>query len=105
MGEENHYGRFGGKLCVDIYQVATRSCQVFAQVFVCNYQLEGQVTEAQHISRGYDEAANLLTKPFPTCLLAKGKVVPGGGGDYSSAHLENMHLQIKQQERNSLLAK
>lgn len=45
-------------LCADIYQVTTRSGQVFdTQVFACNYQVALQVAEAQHISRGYDEAA------------------------------------------------
>jgi len=49
------------KFCADIYQVTTRSGQVFdTPVFACNYQVVLQLTEAQHISRGYDEAALLL---------------------------------------------
>lgn len=48
-------------LCADIYQVTTRSGQVFdTQVFACNYQVVLQVAEAQHILEGYDEAAPLL---------------------------------------------
>lgn len=45
----------------DIYQVTARSTQVFdTQVFACNYQVVLQVAGAQHISKGYDEAAPLL---------------------------------------------
>lgn len=48
-------------LCADIYQVTTRSGQVFdTQVFACNYQVVLQVAEAQHILKGHDEAAPLL---------------------------------------------
>lgn len=48
-------------LRADIYQVTTRSGQVFdTQAFACNYQVVLQVAEAQRISRGYDEAAPLL---------------------------------------------
>lgn len=48
-------------LGADIYQVTARSGQVFdTQVFACNYQVVLQVAEAQHILKGYDEAAPLL---------------------------------------------
>lgn len=48
-------------LCADIYQVTTRSGQVFdTRVFACNYQVVLQVAEAQHILKGYDEADPLL---------------------------------------------
>lgn len=39
---------------------------ILYQVRACNYQVELQVTAAQHISRGYDEAALLLTFTSPT---------------------------------------
>lgn len=52
-------------LLADIYQVTTRSGQVFdTQVFACNYQVVLQVAEAQHILKGYDEAAPLLVSAF-----------------------------------------
>lgn len=48
-------------LYTDIYQVTTRSGQVFdTQVFACNYQVVLQVATAQHILKGYDVAAPLL---------------------------------------------
>lgn len=52
-------------LRADIYQVTTRSGQVFdTQVFACNYQVVLQVAEAQHISRGYEWSSSLTCLSF-----------------------------------------